>query len=689
MKSSKQETFRVIQSIQGIKSRLAIIVGLLVFDVVLLAVAAWRASILVPTFHIDGAFQTFSGLNRLASGEVPGLDFYPYLGIGPLYLLYPLFTLLGANLAASQFAASFMGLLVFSFCAGVASMLMLRSRSWLTAVLASSTALLLLFAAIEVVSRAQYPCIPCSMVIDYASTPGNSLRPIRALAPYALAALALGAYASNWRWWVKALSVGGAAGATIALWSNDYGLVSGTLLLVFLTIALLLSPRIKFAKRGLAVLWLTAALSYLSLGALATWGNFLQYLTFNFTDVRGDQFWYFGPWQPGSHVYGLSDFLVVLADPVVLFPLLVLMALFVRGVFTRRFDDWLLVYLGAALFLGGAAATIGGHIGGYFLAFLFWGIFVFSAAAIYDAERLLSRRLTVRRAARRHSLAIVAMAVIVVLGLGSGSALLFKGGRGTQTALAANPDFYFQNDLGGYLSKDYADHLEMKGASNSIVVEEYFGLYSALQHSTNGMPVDSVIGALGSQRLMFIDTMEQHPQRVITTSPIVSDWITWNLSANWWFYRELFRSYTVEESSPSTLLWSLSESADWTPASCAMDGSNAVRVSVDQPGLFEVHLEYRGPGNNARAFSMIRNNINVAGDAYGYVPLDPAAQEQRVPFYAEAPGVVQLDIRDEPNDGSTGLTEILSCSALRVDVPPESRAFELFADRLTPSASIQ
>ena len=63
----------------------ATLVGLLVLvDVAVPAVIAWRSSLTVPTYHLDGSFQTASGLFRLAEGDVPGRDFYPYLGIGPL-----------------------------------------------------------------------------------------------------------------------------------------------------------------------------------------------------------------------------------------------------------------------------------------------------------------------------------------------------------------------------------------------------------------------------------------------------------------------------------------------------------------------------------------------------------------------------------------------------------------------------
>jgi hypothetical protein len=66
----------------------------------------------LPTYHLDGAFQTASGLYRLEAGQFPGKDFYPYLGIMPLYALYPAFKLLGSDLSASVFSAYFLSCIV-------------------------------------------------------------------------------------------------------------------------------------------------------------------------------------------------------------------------------------------------------------------------------------------------------------------------------------------------------------------------------------------------------------------------------------------------------------------------------------------------------------------------------------------------------------------------------------------------
>lgn len=84
----------------------AVMLGATVATLLLAAVGlALEVAIDIPVAHLDGAYQTASGLFRLHAGHLPGRDFFPYLGVGVLYAIYPLFEMAGAHLAASVFAA--------------------------------------------------------------------------------------------------------------------------------------------------------------------------------------------------------------------------------------------------------------------------------------------------------------------------------------------------------------------------------------------------------------------------------------------------------------------------------------------------------------------------------------------------------------------------------------------------------
>lgn len=88
---------------------------IIIANIVIAAALSAQFSIDIPTKHLDGAFQTASGLFRLAAGQWPGEDFLPYLGLGPLFVLYPFFLLAGGDVAASEFAAWFTTLLSDAF----------------------------------------------------------------------------------------------------------------------------------------------------------------------------------------------------------------------------------------------------------------------------------------------------------------------------------------------------------------------------------------------------------------------------------------------------------------------------------------------------------------------------------------------------------------------------------------------
>jgi hypothetical protein len=60
-----------------------------------------KSSVYLPTFHLAGAFQAATGLCRIKWGGIPGIDFFPYLGIGPLITLVTLFLAFGGKLWAS------------------------------------------------------------------------------------------------------------------------------------------------------------------------------------------------------------------------------------------------------------------------------------------------------------------------------------------------------------------------------------------------------------------------------------------------------------------------------------------------------------------------------------------------------------------------------------------------------------
>ena len=63
-------------------------------------------AIVIPDFHLDGAYQTATTLFRASKGQQIGYDFFPYLGPIVLLLYIP-FRFLGASMADSLLVTHF------------------------------------------------------------------------------------------------------------------------------------------------------------------------------------------------------------------------------------------------------------------------------------------------------------------------------------------------------------------------------------------------------------------------------------------------------------------------------------------------------------------------------------------------------------------------------------------------------
>jgi hypothetical protein len=656
-------------------SRRAVLLALLLLvDVAVPAVIAWTSALTVPTYHLDGAFQTASGLFRLADGDVPGRDFFPYLGIGPLVVLFPIFLLLGGDLTASVFAAHFVALVSAQIIVAVLVSLVLRRRSaWVFGLAAAVP--LVVAAVIGVWSgyrTVEAACGNCLTLIQYASDPGHSLRPLRAMAPYLLTLVAAAALFGTWRERTRMLAVGAATGVVAALWSNDYGLVSAGLMVLLVT-ALQVAGRRAGWQRSVLVLWGTSLLAFLVAGFAATLGWFVPYLEYNLIDVRGDQFWYFGAWDEQYKVFSPGDLLGVMSAEHALVGLVVLAAVGVVAL-RRRSLTWMLVgYLGVSTLAGGVTATVGGHAAYYFWAFRVWATVVAALGLVlllrYELvlhrpalAGLWQRSLRLRRAA-------VALTVVALLGA---SAFAVGDAARQRISLASDEDFVFDEGFDGYLDAEYADHVALARRLDDRVVEEYFGLWSVADGPDPELSVDAVIHALGDQRGAFAARLSEHPEHVVTTTPEESDgWANWNLSANWWFYRELLRSYVPEPTAPMTLVWNRTQAVAWKSVPCVVKGYH-LELSAPSSGLYEVQLDYRGPGRNGRAFSMVRTNLD-APMADGYLALDPGATSQDFPVYVHEPreGMTYLPLKDVPERDGKRLTELVGCTASAIAYPDE------------------
>ena len=591
-------------------------------------------SIHIPTTHMDGAFQTASALHRLDAGQVPGRDFYPYLGVGPVLTLFPFFKLFGANIAASVFSAHLTVLIFVMLSIALICHLMWRPKSYLTSLAAGTV---LFSASIAPVVIVRYlPCVSypdfvgwginLPNLIEWGLTPGNSLRPLRSIAPYLTAYLlyfAVFRIASAPR---KYICAGVLTGFTL-LWSNDYAIPTAGLLLF----AVLVHSQVRneLRKKNVFLYFGSSILSWVLLLSIVTLGHPLQLLQYNFFDVAQEQWWFFGPYGEGSRINSIQDlsFLFSAYNSLSLF---VLGGVAVLALRTRLVEHALLLWIGVALFAGGVVSSVGGHMADYYFhAFQYWGM----VTAIAGLARMLW--LATRRFAsddynyKLHRLfAALCISILLMITSYSQYRVEFSGAKNA-------PNRFFVPELGGYLGNEWSDYIKQaRGTADKLVIEEYWGLWSATQRKFPPWPVDSVIHALGHTRELARESM-QHADIVISTKYSNSPpYQPWNLSQSYWFYENLLKEWSVFQESPTTVVWHRDKNPRPVVAvNCTVNAnSQSLDVQVAKAGFYEIGMLYKLEGSG-RAISMIKNNISYGDDANGYVSINPKGTYVKFPAY--------------------------------------------------------
>lgn len=184
-------------------------------------------------YPINGTFQNFNPVRRLAHGQIPYRDFQDYLGLGHLYMGTIFTTLFGGTYRDSLVAFSFLtfgSLALFSFVIGLA---VFNKKEIAAAITNLVLVMLLVQPSIFIYSFSGTNEI--LEALKYALGTGNSARFVRGMILPILILLIWGAYKwciriaakQSWVWAHKDLVayIGGGMIAGFAFaWSNDYGI---------------------------------------------------------------------------------------------------------------------------------------------------------------------------------------------------------------------------------------------------------------------------------------------------------------------------------------------------------------------------------------------------------------------------------------------------------------------------------
>jgi hypothetical protein len=505
----------------------------------------------VDFYPINGDFQTFNAVRRLASDGLALRDYPLYLGLGPVSLLYPFYRLLGADFAASVYASHALHLLVFALMLLVLARLA-RLPVW-AAGLVALAGLVLCQPLFLFLPTLPWPELPGWLrAVLKLGEPGNSTLGLRALLPFISAALLVLVFCSPLNGEARRLPWAAALTGLIAglqpFWSNDYGLAGFLALLVVTPVMGL--PALKGRYRAnLAAFAGAVPLGFLLGGLVFLQGRFGDWFG-QLAAVSGEQFWYFGT-DPAAKVLRLADLpapwlsLATLALAGLLFLARHLPLLRAEG--DGEAHDFLLVYIAATCLAAGQASSIGGQIEAhYFLPLRL--CLPFLALALLG--RLLGS-ISVGREQPRWPRLERAMSVAALLCLLAAVTVVGQQALERREGLRALPR---QAALGGDAGPWFLPALEQAdGLARELagltpdrrVFSTYSTAFDLAAGAVQPSGYDYIIHALGgAARQHYLDSLHAANAPYATTiRATLSKWADWEWRVNWWFYREFLTLY--------------------------------------------------------------------------------------------------------------------------------------------------
>lgn len=585
-----------------------IIVGLFACAVVFLGVQA-VVSVFQALDHatrfsgyaLDGAFQLYNPLRRLAAGEVPGRDFPFFHGVGMPWLHYPLFLLLGSNIFAAEMARWLLSPLLFA----LSGVVFFRSflGTWTRAVIA-----LAVFVAMS-------NTVPELNLVD----PGNSMVGIRSMTVLFIAAAMMWTVRRPrvaWgfvQWHTPLIVAYLLLGVAVALGTEQGVAAIGSFLLVRFVLNV---RRLRWGWRPIvqsAIDTAAAAASVLLVLTLLTAGHAVTALRYALVDIPSDQGWVFGsipnivltPDSLGWELLGgLSLDLSAMVPGFVLTGVTAL-ALLVIGRRMRAIGSQV-VAASVFLWIYGLAvlAAVLGYISLTVQLAPFGRVSTAIACAAGTAIVLaciarIEARLRRAPGTRPAPLRVAARALGALVITGVGLAFLAASLPVRLDVLAAIPK---REVVAAAQQAPFQSDYEVagpgfRGAMDAILPlipegAEIWATYSSLFNSERDAFVpapggeDYIIHALGKERREAYQEafVQERPEAVITSNPAYTIYEEWLWGRYPLFFQTLIQDYSLTQVTGSHLLWLRNDVApDASPP--------AVEVPIGEDGGFQL------PGN--------------------------------------------------------------------------------------------
>ena len=577
---------------------------------------------------IDGPFQLFNALRRLAAGQHFGGSFQYFHGPGVPYLHYLPFLLMGKTFLASELSRE-----IVSITAAIAvtvGFFRAWTRGWREAIPLAVVGLLML--------------IP--LRVNALLFPINSMLGLRATMPLVVA-IHLRLRGTEWR---ASLERALLLGLTIFC-----GIEQGTATIAAFGLLMAITAiRRRDAMELVRAIAAAAGgvLFFVVLTALVTPHGFGSVLQYNFHQVPADQLWFFGG-PPNWFLYRWSQLTLFIGSPVWTALVLVMVVwslrrFWLQGRSSERSDvvaeGFLAIY---------ALASCGSMLGTLALVYFQPAVRVALFLAVVAARRewLAHRddpRLSEELRAKIPRYAIATAFVATVLGWPLATILvvrtpfhiLYAHGL-LREPPTMTPEWKEMEAVGkDVVARERArlGHAPVIWSTYSSIVEYEAGVFHPF--------FDYIIHALGhDNRVAYADKfVATKPDIVQTLRPTYSSYEEW-LETNYWsFYRPLFRDYTIAASGPWTYFWlpratPFREDPRLVADTPIPPGQLAIAIPASdvrpgEPEIFEVSLRYHidNPLSRVPIAGALPRYIIRVSNARNHVTLSLAPYETRRVF---------------------------------------------------------
>ena len=597
---------------------------LFLVTVVYIFLSSKQYSIVVPTNHLDGAYQTATGLFRILNGELIGRDFYHYLGIGTIAYLFPAFVVFGAKLCSSVLAAFFMTRISFFLILVILSYIIFKRKWWINIAIGA-----LFYIVLANVCYSNLVTGTIKEYLQYLLEPGNSLKPIRAFLSYlSLFVVAFSCSHLRDKVWLFRFVIS-IVFLVCFTWSNDYGIPS-----IFGVLLVLLFNKVKISEI-IKIALLFIIISFVILSLISDFSYF-AYIDYNFNGVRKDQWWYFAPYN--NRVFSLKDlkYLIFMKDNsnflCNLYPIFLSIILLASYFITKNIKWGYCAILLLINFLGGSIASVGGHISyEYFFNFIICSYLISLFIVI---NKVISICCKENKILAKKYVYIILVFVLLLVNI----VIIYQNTRTFRHInkfISNQTEFSYIDSYDGYLSNEYIDYLAFvkDNLKNHNFVEEYYGLASAYFNIKPLWKVDSVIHVLGNKLRADSSNVLNSVDYVITSRYVSGGtWVLWSFTQNYWFYKKVLQEFKPVFYGPQTIIWKRDKDNGvvLNNSNCSVTpNQEGFMINDSRKGFYEIKLTYQI--HSSRLLLMAKNNISTWGG--NAASLNTVASSMEIPVY--------------------------------------------------------